>query len=157
VTGGPFGLDGQRALVPGASKAIGAAIAVGLAEAGADVMLRGRSEASLAETAAACRGGGADVELVARDLSNPDAVAEAAQEVAASTEVDILVNHAATISRAPVRESTFEDAGALRADDERERSIRERTPPDAGAPRTTSSVPSSSSRVPPRGMSTGTC
>ncbi len=80
MTVGPFGLDGQRALVPGASKAIGAAIAVGLAETAADLVPWGRSEASLGGTAAACRGTGAEARLVAADLSNPDAVGEVAEE-----------------------------------------------------------------------------
>lgn len=109
MSGVPFGLDGRRALVTGASKGIGSAIAVGLAEAGADVVLWGRSEASLADTAAACRAAGREVSLVLGDLSDPDAVVETAEEVAASTPVDILVNNAGVISRAPAVDTALED------------------------------------------------
>lgn len=104
-----FGLEGQRALVTGASKGIGSAIAVGLAEAGADVVLWGRSEQSLRSTSDVCRAAGASVELVACDLSDPDAAGEKAEEVADSYEVDVLVNNAGTISRAPALESTIQD------------------------------------------------
>ena len=48
-----FRLDGQVALVTGSSRGIGASIATGLAEAGADVALVARNAASLAEVARA--------------------------------------------------------------------------------------------------------
>ncbi len=51
--GAQFGLDGRVALVTGASKGIGRGLAVGLAQAGADVAALGRDEAELRETVAA--------------------------------------------------------------------------------------------------------
>ena len=50
-----FKLDGKRALVTGASRGLGLEMALALAEAGADVGITGRDEASLAEAAAALR------------------------------------------------------------------------------------------------------
>lgn len=88
----PFRLDGQRALVTGANTGIGQAIAVGLAQAGADVVAAGRS--SCAETVAMMGEKGAELRL---DLSDP-AAAVAAMEGAG--DFDILVNNAGIIRRA---------------------------------------------------------
>jgi 2-deoxy-D-gluconate 3-dehydrogenase len=87
----PFRLDGQRALVTGANTGIGQAIAVGLAQAGADVVAAGRS--SCAETLAMLGGKGTELRL---DLSDPKA-AVAAMEAAG--DFDILVNNAGIIRR----------------------------------------------------------
>ncbi len=97
----PFGLEGQRALVTGASKGIGAAIAAGLARAGADLVLWGRSEEGLADTARACADWGREIVRVGCDLDDPEAVARQAEAVVAAHEVDILVNNAGVISREP--------------------------------------------------------
>ncbi len=84
-----FGLHGQRALVTGANTGIGQAIAVALAEAGAEVIAAGRS--SCAETARMTGG-----RALTLDLSDP----LAARDAFAGEPVDILVNNAGIIRRA---------------------------------------------------------
>jgi 3-oxoacyl-[acyl-carrier protein] reductase len=84
----PFAsLDGKTALVTGASRGIGRAIAEELARAGASVVVGYRSGKDEAEQLAATMGGRA----VQADVSNPD---EARRLVEAAGELDILVNNA---------------------------------------------------------------
>ena len=89
--GGP--LTGRTALVTGAGNGLGRAIALRLVDAGARVVIVGRTEAPLAETAALCgdRGGGVRIGLV--DVADPESVRLLAAELAAET-IDILVNNA---------------------------------------------------------------
>lgn len=82
---------GRRALVTGASSGIGAELARGLAERGADLVLVARRRERLEEVAQACRLFGAQVEIATADLADP----AARETLAASYEaVDILVNNA---------------------------------------------------------------
>jgi NAD(P)-dependent dehydrogenase (short-subunit alcohol dehydrogenase family) len=96
VTGVPTTIDlsGKVALVTGASKGIGAAIAKTLAESGASVMLSSRKIEALEETAATIKG---DTAVHAAHAGRPE---EAQACVAATIErfggLDILVNNAAT-------------------------------------------------------------
>jgi NAD(P)-dependent dehydrogenase (short-subunit alcohol dehydrogenase family) len=87
-------LDGKVALVTGASKGIGRAIAAAMADAGARVMISSRKEDQLKEAAASMSG---EVSWFAANAGDPEA-AEAC--VAATVErlggLDILVNNAAT-------------------------------------------------------------
>ena len=80
-------LEGKRALVTGASRGIGSAIALELARAGAAVVVGYRTGAEEAEQVAAEAGGRA----VEADVSDPE---EAKRLVEASGELDILVNNA---------------------------------------------------------------
>ena len=87
-------LEGKVALVTGASKGIGKAIAAAYAAAGAQVMLSSRKEDALREAAAEMDG---ETEVFAANAGEPDAAKAA---VLATVErfgsVDILVNNAAT-------------------------------------------------------------
>ncbi len=70
-----FKLDGQAAVVTGAGRGIGAATAVALAEAGADIVLSARTEEQLKEVAARIEAAGRRAVIVPADLNDLDAVA----------------------------------------------------------------------------------
>ncbi|HMN21723.1 MAG TPA: SDR family NAD(P)-dependent oxidoreductase [Ottowia sp.] len=99
-----FDLSGKTAIVTGASRGIGFAIAQGLAESGARVILCGRDAATLAE--AACRVGRDTVARVA-DVSREQAVRALAERMADEFGgLDILVNNAGIDNHYALMEST---------------------------------------------------
>src|SRR4051794_29064953 len=71
----PFDLTGRRALVTGASRGIGLAVAAGLAARGAAVAITGRKADALEAAAASLRAGGADVLPLVCHQGEPVAVA----------------------------------------------------------------------------------
>ena len=108
-----FRLDGQKALVTGASKGIGAAIAVALAEAGADVACHGNSTAP-GETADRVRALGRQALAVQADLGQRDSAKTLVGDVLDQFErIDILVNNAGTIRRAPAVDFSEADWDAV--------------------------------------------
>jgi gluconate 5-dehydrogenase len=96
-----FSLNGKRALVAGASRGIGLAIAKGLAGAGAEVILAARSLDKLKEEAAALKGTAIQMDITSSD--SVDAAAESAGDV------DILVNVAGTNVRKPFEDYSPEE------------------------------------------------
>ena len=103
-------LEGAAALVTGAGRRIGQAIAIGLARAGCDVALHYHGSASGAEqTARAIRGAGRRAELLQADLNDPQAARGLADQAARVLKrLDVLVNSAAIMVRQPVEEVTPE-------------------------------------------------
>ncbi|MFI6480892.1 2-dehydro-3-deoxy-D-gluconate 5-dehydrogenase KduD [Nonomuraea sp. NPDC050663] len=97
-----FSLEGRTALVTGAGRGIGRSLAVGLAEAGADLILLGR-RASQEPTARQIEQAGRTVKIVDLDLADPERVRQAGECLAERERVDILVNNAGVIDRREAR------------------------------------------------------
>jgi len=98
-----FDLSGKTALVTGSARGLGNAIAEGLAEAGAAIILSDINPNSLADAAARARDKGYTVHESAFDVTDEDAVAKAfAQFDEQGISVDILVNNAGIQIRSPL-------------------------------------------------------
>ena len=105
-----FDLTGRTALVTGASRGIGFAIAQALANAGANLVLNGRDADSVERAADELRAGGATVATVLFDVADAAAVQQAINELeAAGTAIDILVNNAGIQRRRPLEEFDHQD------------------------------------------------
>jgi 2-deoxy-D-gluconate 3-dehydrogenase len=100
-----FDLTGQTALVTGAGKGIGRAVAVALAQAGADVVLHARRDADLDDVERQIKAAGRTAGRWILDLADPARVEDAA---AAIGPIDILVNNAGLIRRGPTAEQPLE-------------------------------------------------
>jgi 2-deoxy-D-gluconate 3-dehydrogenase len=103
-----FSLTGKTALVTGASKGIGASIAIAMAQAGANVVLVGRSQDSLSATGTAIENLGRTTETLIADVESRDQIAAAFKSIE-QLNVEIVVNNAGSISRAPAIETSLED------------------------------------------------
>jgi NAD(P)-dependent dehydrogenase (short-subunit alcohol dehydrogenase family) len=105
-----FDLSGRVALVIGASRGIGRAIAQGLAEAGANVALCSRKEPDLLKVAEEIRALGAGAEIFAADVSRVAEIQTLMRDVLARLgQIDILVDVAGINCRKPSTEITEED------------------------------------------------
>jgi gluconate 5-dehydrogenase len=105
-----FSLDGKRALVTGASRGIGRAIALGLAEAGADVALVARSRDALEDAARQVEALGRTAFVRPADLADVDvcpAVVEQARDALGT--LDVLCHAAGITERAPAEDVTMEE------------------------------------------------
>ena len=100
-----FSLQGKRALVTGASRGLGRAMAESLAAAGADVVCSSSKKSGTDETAAAVKALGREVWQIAADLSSTEGAHRLVDEVTEAVgHIDILVNNAGTIKRYPAVE-----------------------------------------------------
>jgi 2-deoxy-D-gluconate 3-dehydrogenase len=107
-----FSLEGRCALVTGANTGIGQAIAIGMAEAGADVVGVGRS--SMDETGAAVAATGRRFTPLMADLADHrQAMAMIERAAGAGQRPDILVNNAGIIRRADAVDYTEADWDAV--------------------------------------------
>jgi 2-dehydro-3-deoxy-D-gluconate 5-dehydrogenase len=105
-----FNLEGKIAFVTGASRGLGQAAAVALAEAGANVAVAARSAARLEETASQIASLGRQSQCVVMDATNLDSIRAAAGKVVERFGgVDILVNAAGMNRRKPSLEVTEDD------------------------------------------------
>lgn len=100
-----FSLRGRRALVTGSSQGIGLALAQGLAEAGASIVLNGRDQGKLDAASAKLTDAGAAVESLTFDVTDHQAVRAAIDGFEADHgAIDILVNNAGMQHRTPLED-----------------------------------------------------
>ena len=112
-----FRLDGQVAVVTGAGRGLGAAVAVAFAEVGADVLIAARTKTELESVAAQIEAVGRRAHIVVADLAQPESTAElAAQAVEAFGKLDIVVVRPLSLAGVASRIPAFFN-GTLKADD----------------------------------------
>jgi NAD(P)-dependent dehydrogenase (short-subunit alcohol dehydrogenase family) len=105
-----FRLDGKVAIVTGASSGLGAAFALGLAEAGADVAICARRVSRLEATAEQVRALGRRCLAVPADVSQPDDCTRVVEETVRELgRVDVLVNNAGIGTAYPATREAPED------------------------------------------------
>jgi len=105
-----FDLTGRTALVTGASRGLGRALAIGLAEAGADVACASSRPDGAKTTADCIRSMGRDAWTFHADLADRVAVGAMAAEVERQlSSLDILVNNAGDIARHPAEKFPIDD------------------------------------------------
>src|SRR5271155_3578662 len=113
-----LGLKGKTALVTGSSRGIGRGIALGLADAGCDVMLTGRDAKALDEVAAAIRAKGCRAAVVVLDLREPGAPEKLIERVKSELGgLDILVDNAGATKRGDflgLTDADWQDGFALK-------------------------------------------
>jgi len=106
----PKPLEGKIAIVTGASRGIGRAIALRLAQDGATVVLAARGEPELAKVAAEIKSSAGKAAFVSRDLRDPAAPAAVVNAaLSAHGAIDIVVNNAGATKHGDFFELTEED------------------------------------------------
>jgi gluconate 5-dehydrogenase len=100
-----FDLDNKVALITGSSRGIGNALAFGLAEAGAHVIINARNAADVNCAVAALRSSGHQADASVFDVTKPDQVEAAITHIEANVgPIDICVNNAGIQRRVPLHE-----------------------------------------------------
>jgi 2-deoxy-D-gluconate 3-dehydrogenase len=108
----PFDLSGRTALVTGANTGIGQAIAVALAQAGANIVVAGRTAPD--ETASAVAATGRTFDAITADLSDAAHAGDVVRQATTrGIAIDILVNNAGIIRRSDALEFTEADWDAV--------------------------------------------
>ncbi|GAB3315210.1 2-dehydro-3-deoxy-D-gluconate 5-dehydrogenase KduD [Hymenobacter humi] len=109
-----FSLAGKRALITGCDRGIGQAIALGLAEAGADIIGVSVNMPQGGETEQAVQAMGREFRAYKADFGDRDALNGFIKQVQADfPTIDILFNNAGIIRRAPAAEHSDEDWDAV--------------------------------------------
>jgi len=99
-----FDLTGQTVLITGSSMGIGFALARGMAEAGARIVLNARDGDRLEQSAKTLRDAGAKVDTLVFDVTDAQAVRDAVDGYEATRPIDILVNNAGMQHRGPLED-----------------------------------------------------
>ncbi len=104
-------LSGRNALITGASKGLGRAMAEALAAAGATVVLVSRDAARLESVAEGIRAAGGRAEVLAADVSDESQVTGLSEKSSALLRgrLDILINNAGINIRKPITEFTLDE------------------------------------------------
>lgn len=104
-----FRLNGKNALVTGSRVGLGAAMAVGLAEAGANVVVHGSKQEGMEKTCDAVRAAGGKAVAAVADLADPQAPERLIETtIRALGSIDILINNAGIIRRQPAVDHSLE-------------------------------------------------
>ena len=105
-----FGLDGKTAIVTGASRGLGQGMAIGLAQAGANIVAVSTRKDNLEGTCAEITALGRTVVPLSCDQTKPEQIESVIQQTQANFDsIDILINNAGTIRRAPAHEYSNDD------------------------------------------------
>ena len=99
-----FDLSGKTAFVSGATHGLGMAMATGLAEAGASIIISSTSSDKLNQALADYKSKGFDASGVVLDVTDDEQVASVASNILSERQVDVLVNNAGIIKRIPALE-----------------------------------------------------
>jgi NAD(P)-dependent dehydrogenase (short-subunit alcohol dehydrogenase family) len=105
-----FTLEDKTAVITGAGRGIGRALSIGLAEAGADVVLLSRTRSDLEETAAMIQETGRKAHVIPTDVTSRDEIKKAVRYIEdQGLKIDILINNAGMNIRSNAFEATDEE------------------------------------------------
>jgi gluconate 5-dehydrogenase len=104
-----FDLTGKRALITGGTHGLGMAMAKGLGNAGAELLINGHSPAKLEEAIEAYRNVGLNAKGYLFDVTKEDEVKAAILEIEKEGPIDILINNAGIIKRIPMEDMEVSD------------------------------------------------
>ena len=107
-----FSLEGRRALVTGSSQGIGLALAKGLAEHGAAIILNGRGPGKIEVASAELSAKGHKVSTAIFDVTSAEAVRTGIEAIEGEGPIDILINNAGMQFRTPLEDFPVDSLGA---------------------------------------------